>query len=79
MELRCDSRLHGRLSEVDGRPAVEVMCRSAFCGRTEGRVVLHYFDVTTGDLITTKRYKQPIPRGEESPDGLGSRTAVRHA
>lgn len=77
MELRCENRLHGRLSEVDGRPALEIVCRSAFCKGPEGAVVLHFFDVATGDLIATRRYKNPIAGRENH--GLGQRAAVRHA
>lgn len=62
MDLRCDSRLHARLSEVDGRPAIEVMCRSSFCGKAEGMVVLHYFNPVSGELIKTNRYKEPPAR-----------------
>ena len=76
MELRCENRLHGRLSEVDGRQAVEIQCRSDFCKGPERAVVLHFFDIHTGDLIATRRYKNPIAGRENH--GLGQRTAVRH-
>jgi hypothetical protein len=77
MELRCENRLHGRLSEVDGQAAVEIVCRSSFCKGPEGAVVLHFFSVATGELIATKRYRNPL-QGKET-HGLGQRTAVRHA
>lgn len=77
MDLRCASRLHARLSEVDGQPALEIVCRSAFCGKREGMVVLHFFNPLTGELLVTKRYKEPAT-GKEN-HGLGYRVAVRNA
>jgi hypothetical protein len=40
-------------------------------------VVLHFFSIKTGDLIATKRYKNPL-QGRET-HGLGQRAAVWHA
>jgi hypothetical protein len=54
MELRCDHKLHGILIR-DG--ILEVMCSSALCGKRPGVVVLHQFDVNTGELKATKKYK----------------------
>jgi hypothetical protein len=56
VELRCDKRLHGVLTD-DG--ILEVSCRSALCGHVDGTVVIHRFDVNTGELIDTKMYKDP--------------------
>lgn len=55
-ELRCPSRLHGRI--VNGQ--FEVKCLSKKCkeGRT-GVVVLHYFNLLTGELERTKRFRDP--------------------
>jgi hypothetical protein len=55
MELRCSSKKHGT---CDGG-FVEVKCNSRYCGATNGVVVLHKFDSFTGNLIETKRYKNP--------------------
>lgn len=56
VELRCDKRLHGVLTD-DG--VLEVSCRSALCGHVEGQVVIHRFDVTSGRLLGTRIYKDP--------------------
>lgn len=67
VELRCDKRLHGVLTDSG---EVEVSCRSALCGHVDGVVVIHKFDSVTGELIGTRRYKDaPTMKGEA--DGLG--------
>lgn len=55
MQLRCESKLHGVL--VDG--LVEIKCSSRFCGSDGDTAVLHYFDPLTGELVKTKRFKEP--------------------
>lgn len=54
MELRCGSKMHGRLIEGG---LFEVSCGSAFCGKKPGVVVLHRFNVQTGELVETLKYK----------------------
>lgn len=56
VELRCDNRLHGVLTD-DGQ--VEISCPSSFCGHKDGAVVIHTFDAITGDWIGTHIYKDP--------------------
>lgn len=56
MELRCPHKLHGMLVSDE---VLEVKCDSKFCGHEPGVVVLHRFDVRTGELIETKTYKNP--------------------
>lgn len=56
VELRCGKRLHGVLTD-DG--VLEVSCRSALCGHIDGAVVIHRFDVETGQLLDTRKYKDP--------------------
>jgi hypothetical protein len=53
VELRCPGRIHGKLN--DG--ILEVKCHSNACGARSGTVVLHYFDIDTGELIETKRFQ----------------------
>lgn len=53
-EFRCDHLMHGVLG-ADGR--FEVKCRSNKCGARSGVVVLHYFDVSTGRLLETKKFR----------------------
>lgn len=55
MELRCESKKHG---EMDGE-FLEVQCRSRFCGYRPGIVVIHRFDVRTGDLKNTRLFREP--------------------
>lgn len=73
MDLRCEHKLHGRVNHG----VLEVMCRSALCGKRPGVVVMHYFDLRTGEM-TTRKYKEPNPK-EGASHALGHRTAVRHA
>lgn len=54
VELRCHGRIHGRI-QSDHR--FEVKCHSRACGAKSGVVVLHYFDVNSGKLLETKRFK----------------------
>lgn len=54
MELRCDHKMHGILTDTG---LLEVKCNSAFCGSRPGVVVLHRFDVESGVLVETKKYK----------------------
>lgn len=55
MELRCPSRMHGVVQ--DGR--MEVVCHSKHCGNEAGVTVFHYFDLLSGTLIETKRFRTP--------------------
>lgn len=50
MDLRCHFKLHGIVIE----PGVfEVKCNSHLCGAGRGVVILHRFDLGTGQLIKT--------------------------
>lgn len=58
MELRCPgNKLHGLVVEA-ASGVVEFRCDSKFCGKAPGTVVLHRFDLSTGD-VTTRRYSEP--------------------
>lgn len=57
-EIRCPSRLHGRI--VNGQ--LEVKCASKKCGAQSGVVVLHYFNLLTGELTETKKYSDPAAK-----------------
>ena len=55
-ELRCGSKiLHGVLDE----DIVEVSCRSKWCGKRPGVVVIHRFNKNTGELLNTQRFQEP--------------------
>lgn len=63
IDLRCPHRKFGVIvipSDNDGR--VEIMCPSRWCGRSEGTAVLHTFSTRTGELVNTRRFRQPNRR-----------------
>lgn len=62
MDLRCPAKKHGELVDA----VVEVKCSSRFCGAGPGVVVIHRFDVTTGELVETHQFKDPIKKGREA-------------
>jgi succinate dehydrogenase/fumarate reductase-like Fe-S protein len=68
MELRCEGNiLHALVIEEDEQKpqgVIEFRCRSKFCGKSSNQVVLHRFDLETGECHT-RRYKDPHQqRGE---------------
>jgi hypothetical protein len=62
MDLRCPSKKHGEISDS----LVEIKCSSRFCGAGPGVVVIHRFDGTTGELVETLQFKDPINRKERT-------------
>lgn len=64
IELRCAGTMHGKLDIRDGK--LEVKCGRRGCGAGGGVVVLHTFDVTTGNLVGTQRYADPVRNQETS-------------
>lgn len=73
MDLRCEFIKHGELVEPG---IVEFKCRSNKCGHGPGIIVIHRFDTITGDLLETKKYRDP----EGVKDGSSQhRAAVRNA
>lgn len=77
MDLRCNNGiLFGTLE--DG--VLEVKCRSRRCGHEAGSVVLHRFDLTTGELKGTLMFKNPAEKKEVKGDGsTGHRASLRSA
>lgn len=61
MDLRCDNKLHGVLDTDE--ELLEVRCTSRWCGKRNGIVVLHRFNVHTGELVETLRFKDPTLTG----------------
>ena len=58
-ELRCKGNiLHGLVVSQYADGVIEFRCRSRFCGKAPGVVVLHRFDLNTGD-VETRRYSDP--------------------
>jgi hypothetical protein len=62
VSLRCH-KLHGLIRDGE---VLEVKCNSRFCGAEPGVVVLHHFDLVTGDLVKTLRFKEPRTTSERS-------------
>lgn len=56
MELRCPAVKHAELTETG---LVEVSCRSRWCGKKPGIVILHRFNAETGELVETLKFKAP--------------------
>lgn len=53
--LRCDNKKHAdRISDH----VIEVKCNSRFCGAERGVVVLHRFDLASGEM-TTRKFTDP--------------------
>ncbi len=64
-DIRCPGKLAGRLGDYLGRVAWEIKCSSRVCGAGTGVVVLHRFDANTGELLDTRRFREPsIARSE---------------
>lgn len=59
-ELRCATKLHGVLPEPH---TLEVSCGSKFCGKAPGVVVIHRFNLLTGEC-STRLFRQPPPDKE---------------
>lgn len=62
VQLRCaGGELQGIIKEYpDGKRLLEVRCKNHRCSeRGEGMVVLHYFDVETGKLDHTRKFRDP--------------------
>lgn len=55
MEIRCAERLHFILIG----DIAEVKCKSKRCGAGGGTVVLHRFNIKTGEPTETLRFKDP--------------------
>lgn len=59
-DIRCPGKLAGRLVDYQGRAAWEIKCSSRVCGAGAGVVVLHRFCAVTGELLDTRRYRDPV-------------------
>lgn len=57
-QLRCDGTLHGIASD-DATGTLERMCKHIRCGYVKGIVILHTFDLATGQVVTTKKFREP--------------------
>lgn len=75
IELRCGGTMHGKLNTE--QMTIEVKCGRRSCGVRRGVIVLHTFDLHTGQLTATTKFADPI-RNEED-HAPGKRSAVRPA
>ena len=73
-ELRCKGTLHGILEDDH---TIEVKCVRRICGHAPGVVVLHRFNIDTGEY-TTSRFRDPkkgkVEHGSGQP-GIAVRSA----
>ena len=74
MDLRCETTLHGRLTDERW---LEVKCKRRACGYVKGSVILHTIDITTGKLVSTKKFAEPRPRKEQANASHHPSAAVR--
>lgn len=76
MDLRCPHKKHGEVLEG----IVEVRCKSRLCGARPGLIILHQFDISTGEMVGTMKLKDPNSRKENNANGSDrSSVSVRSA
>lgn len=63
-DLRCDGTMHAKL-DLDSH-TLEVKCGRRRCGAGPDVVVLHTFNLSTGEMISTRRFANP--RKEDDTD-----------
>ena len=56
MDLRCPGKKQAALVG----DLIEVKCDSRICGAGRGVVVLHRFHPVSGELVETKRFRDPM-------------------
>jgi hypothetical protein len=65
LELRCPNVMHGIIRVKDN--FLEVKCRHWRCkNREKNKVVLHYYDLNSGELVKTIEYKDPVIKDVDS-------------
>jgi len=57
-QLRCPNNLYGVTSD-DATGTVEVKCKRRGCGYAPGVIVLHTLSLQTGQVISTRRFREP--------------------
>lgn len=76
-DLRCDAgTLYGRLT--DNR-WLEVKCKRRACGYKRGTIILHTIDLTTGKVVSTKRFAEPNNKKEDGQHVADSTSAAVRA
>jgi len=74
IDLRCDTTLYGRLTDDRW---LEVKCKRRACGYFKGTVVLHTIDITTGQVVSTKKFAEPKTQKERAHASHHPSAAVR--
>lgn len=59
-QLRCEGMLFGVIS--DDHKTIEVKCKRRGCGAEAGSIVLHTLSLETGQVVSTRRFKEPGTR-----------------
>jgi hypothetical protein len=59
VELRCPANLLCGIVEGPASGRLEVKCRGKWCGHQKGTVVLHTFDLGTGEIVSTRKFSDP--------------------
>lgn len=59
MELRCP---HRKFGELDGL-LLSVKCSSRLCGVAPEIIIMHWFDALTGELVRTRKFRDPSKEG----------------
>jgi antitoxin component YwqK of YwqJK toxin-antitoxin module len=62
IEIRCRGKVHGIIKEYpNGKRLFEVRCKDNYCvDRGKNEVVFHYYDMQSGKLVDTKKYRDPV-------------------
>lgn len=75
IEFRCPNVMHG----IRKGNLFEVKCRHWRCkNREKNKVVLHYYDIDTGELVKTIEYKDPVKREAASGSGTDTKGKVEN-
>ena len=75
MEFRCEHTMHG----VIGDGTIEVKCKNNRCGARSGVIVLHKFSLSSGKLISTNRYTDPMRKEVNKHGTRRDRISLRTA
>lgn len=60
IQLRCEGTLYGVIS--DDHKTIEVKCKRRSCGYASGVIVLHTLSLETGQVTSTRRFREPQQR-----------------
>lgn len=79
-DLRCSGR---QLLAKLGDGFIEFSCKNVRCGKEPGVVVIHRFALPSGELVSTRLFKDPtsiINKKQERSEAhaSGNRVPVRH-